>query len=491
MDSFYTTCNQIDTDLGLNLYHDHHDYLVMPGVEGFEQTTFPVLLDDSPRAHNVKNHIAHPCYLIEGNFFSQDNAEEAGVRTCPSCGHIMHINDRVSCNIRHLPIGRYSTVMKVNSIQYYCPHCQNTYKDSLPFKSPHHMMTNQLYSYTEDLLKSKLTLKEVAAITCLSQPVVKAVDKRRLDRTYTVNGEGLEFIKPEKQSKRLGIDEFSLHKGHVYATVIMDLDTGHVLWLAYGKTKDGVYDFIDHVGIEWMKGVECVASDMNADFLAAFKSRCPWIKGVYDKFHLIKNFNEKVVSEVRKDEQARLIAEGRPKEAERLKRSKYTLMTTEETRHSNDHPEVDKDGKIKKKRRKSNDKEQSLFAHPKKKKSQIEMEKAYQNIIKDNELLMGLDFVKNSLSDAYNSTTEEEMTAQLEVIIDYCEATGNKHFKWFGNLLRNHLEGICNYALYHITTGKVEGTNNMIKTLRRRHYGIPDDDYLFLKIIDESRRRSH
>ena len=113
MDSFYTTCNQIDTDLGLNLYHDHHDYLVMPGVEGFEQTTFPVLLDDSPRAHNVKNHIAHPCYLIEGNFFSQDNAEEAGVRTCPSCGHIMHINDRVSCNLRHLPIGRYSTVMKV------------------------------------------------------------------------------------------------------------------------------------------------------------------------------------------------------------------------------------------------------------------------------------------------------------------------------------------------------------------------------------------
>ena len=24
MDSFYTTCNQIDTDLGLNLYHDRY-----------------------------------------------------------------------------------------------------------------------------------------------------------------------------------------------------------------------------------------------------------------------------------------------------------------------------------------------------------------------------------------------------------------------------------------------------------------------------------
>ena len=32
MDSFYTTCNQIDTDLGLNLYHD---YLVMQGCNRF------------------------------------------------------------------------------------------------------------------------------------------------------------------------------------------------------------------------------------------------------------------------------------------------------------------------------------------------------------------------------------------------------------------------------------------------------------------------
>ena len=36
MDSFYTTCNQIDTDIGLNLYHDHHDYLA--GVSTFSNT---------------------------------------------------------------------------------------------------------------------------------------------------------------------------------------------------------------------------------------------------------------------------------------------------------------------------------------------------------------------------------------------------------------------------------------------------------------------
>jgi len=478
---FYTTYDQIDTVQNSN---SDCNYLKLPGISGFSQLGIPVLLNDSPRVHNGKGHKANPCYLVKGSFSSSDN----DVQTCPICGQAMHVNDRLSIYLRHLPFGCVSTLLEVNSVQYICPHCNCVCKDCLPFKSPKHMITKQLHKYTEDLLELKLTLKEVAEITGLSQPVVKEIDKKRLNRIYTVNGEGREFIKPETPSTKLGIDEFSLHKGHIYATVIMDLDTGHVLWLAHGKSKDCVFKFIDHVGIEWMKKVECVASDMNADFLAAFKERCPWIKGVYDKFHLIKNFNEKVVSEVRKDEQERLIKEGRTEEAQRLKGAKYVLMSTKETRYSKDHPEEDENGNVKKKRRRSNDKEQRLFDQPKKKKSQIEMEKAYQNIIKDNELLLGLDFVKSSLSDAYNCKTEDEMKGQINIIIDYCEATNNKHFKWFARLLKNHLEGICNYASYQITTGKVEGTNNMIKTLRRRHYGIPDDDYLFLKIMDESRR---
>lgn len=142
----------------------------------------------------------------------------------------------------------------------------------------------------------------------------------------------------------------------------MDMDTGHVLWLYHGKSKASVYKFIEHVGMEWMKGVQCVASDMNADFLSAFKQKCPWIKGVYYSFHLIKTFNEKVISEVRKDEKRRL----------------------------------------------SNDKEHAIFAAAPKKKTYTVMKATYQQIIKDNKLLIGLDFVKNSLSDAYTTAISFE-----------------------------------------------------------------------------------
>ncbi|MFC2648096.1 MAG: transposase [Coriobacteriaceae bacterium] len=49
---------------------------------------------------------------------------------------------------------------------------------------------------------------------------------------------------------------------------------------------------------------------MNADFERAFLKRFPHLDIVYDRFHLVRNFNEKVICKVRKDKQARLKEEG-------------------------------------------------------------------------------------------------------------------------------------------------------------------------------------
>ena len=140
--------------------------------------------------------------------------------------------------------------------------------------------------------------------------------------------------------------------GRKYPTHIIDMETGHILWIANGKKKKVVYDFIKHVGLKWMDHVEAVACDMNSDFQEAFEELCPHIQPVFDHFHLIKNFNDKVVSAVRKDE---------------------------------------------------------------------------------------------------------------------------------------HFEGMIAHATYQITSGKVEGINQKIKTLRRHGYGYPDDEYFFLKLFDASR----
>ena len=85
-------------------------------------------------------------------------------------------------------------------------------------------------------------------------------------------------------------------------------------------------------------------------------------------------------------------------------------------------------------------------------------------------------------------TDEAKMADAIIDIMDICKATGNKHLLWFGKLLDNHFVGIIAHATFKISSGKIEGINQKIKTLRRHGYGYPDDEYFFLKIMDMSRK---
>ena len=58
----------------------------------------------------------------------------------------------------------------------------------------------------------------------------------------------------------------------------------------------------------------------------------------------------------------------------------------------------------------------------------------------------------------------------------------------FCDTVQRHLMGIVYHAKFPISSGKVEGINNMIKTIRRKAYGYRDTEYFFLKIIFASMR---
>ena len=115
-------------------------------------------------------------------------------------------------------------------------------------------------------------------------------------------------------------------------------------------------------------------------------------------------------------------------------------------------------------------------------------EAKYDALLQENKLLFTLDLIKEKMHAAYSMTDEAKMADAIIDIIDVCKATGNKHLLWFGKLLSDHFEGIIAHATYKISTGKIEGINQKIKTLRRHGYGYPDDEYFFLKIMDSSRK---
>ena len=91
---------------------------------------------------------------------------------------------------------------------------------------------------------------------------------------------------------------------------------------------------------------------------------------------------------------------------------------------------------------------------------------------------------KDYLDEAYKCHSKGAMNAVILAAIDICDKSANKHIKWFGKLLMNHLEGITNFGEFRLTSGKVEGTVRKIKFIRALGFGYPDDDYFFLKIID-------
>ena len=93
------------------------------------------------------------------------------------------------------------------------------------------------------------------------------------------------------------------------------------------------------------------------------------------------------------------------------------------------------------------------------------------------------------IPNTYRLTSEETMNAYIDEIINTCNETDNKHFKWFANLLKPHKDGIVSHAKYQISNGKIEGINQKIKTIRRQSYGLPDDEYFFLNLFDASRQK--
>lgn len=475
------TLKKPDTTIPVNIVEK--GVLVTPsGMPTFIQEGMPEL-ETIDKSDKLKSNCEYKRFYIHTYHGKLKDYHDGIPCYCPICYHQVSDNGTLPCTLAHLPLGDRYTRVEVQRRRVRCsnPQCGYNYTYPVDFKADGHMITQPLLNYTQHLLSyESLTLKAVAHLTGLNKNTVKAIHKAMLEDKYTVDGKGKELIKPEKYSRYLGIDEFKLHDGYHYATIVIDLETGFILHLAQGKKKMSVYDFIDRVGEEWMSHVEAVACDMNSDFAEAFLERCSHIEIVYDFFHIVKNFNDKVVSAVRKDEQKRLISEGRLEDAAKLKHGKYVLMENPETREQKDRDAAE--GKLVSKK-------SELFNKPEVKHKGGHTDK-YNQLISENQLFLVLDIVKEALQEAYKEKSVSRMSSKIKNIIDICKDTENEHFLWFARLLENHFDGIVNHAKFPISTGKVEGINNLVKTERRTGYGYPDDEYFFLRLMDASRRKS-
>ena len=75
---------------------------------------------------------------------------------------------------------------------------------------------------------------------------------------------------------RIGIDEIAHRKGHRYLTVIVDHETGRLVWAAPGRdTRDAAERFFDDLGEERSKALTHVSADGAEWIHTAVKERAP------------------------------------------------------------------------------------------------------------------------------------------------------------------------------------------------------------------------
>jgi transposase len=279
-----------------------------------------------------------------------------------------------------------------------------------------------------------MTISEVAGHLNVSWDLVKEIHKGYLERKYG---------KPSlKHLESIAIDEIYNGKKKKYLTIVLNLKTGAVIFVGKGKGAEALEPFWEKLGRRKEK-IKSVAIDMSAAYTKAVRENLPKAWLVYDHFHVIKLYNEKL-SDLRRK------LYGETEEADMkalLKGTRWLLLKNEEN--------LDE-----------------------KRGERERLEKALQA----NRPLMVAYYLKEELHRIWEQPDRERGEEAFERWLSTAEKSEVGMLKRFAQTMREHRAGILNYYESQVTTAALEGTNTKIRVMQRRAYGIRDEKYLELKI---------
>lgn len=204
---------------------------------------------------------------------------------CPRCGskHVISSGHTVR-EIRSVPIGSRQIILMMSIQKVECKECGCIRNEDLKFTRGKRRYTRCFERFVQDLSKMG-TISDVARFLGVSWDTVRDIQKEHLGRHY-----GHPSL---KKLRHIGIDEFAVAKGHVYMTIVVDMETGHVVYVGDGKGADALDEFWKRVRRAGCH-IESVATDLSQAFISAIKENLPDAVQVFDHFHVIKLMNDRL-----------------------------------------------------------------------------------------------------------------------------------------------------------------------------------------------------
>lgn len=281
-----------------------------------------------------------------------------------------------------------------------------------------------------------MTIKDLAAWLKMSWDQVKAIQKQYLKP---------KFDKPKLHKlKYIAIDEIYLGQKSQpqYLTIVYDLKAGRVVYVGHGKGGDALQTFWRRLRRSKAK-IEAVATDLSPAFIAAVLENLPNAVVVYDHFHIVKLFNDKLSL---------------------LRRTLFHQLTEKE------------DKKLLKGTR------WLLLKNPENLNADRDEPRRLQEALALNEPLAIAYYLKEDLRQLWSFPTKEQAAEFFEGWLQRAWSTGIKPIITIANTLAARRSGILAWYDCPISTGPLEGINNKIKTMKRQAYGFRDLEFFELKI---------
>jgi transposase len=233
--------------------------------------------------------------------------------------------------------------------------------------------------------------------------------------------------------KRIGIDEISHRRGQRYLTVVVDHDSGRLVWAAAGRDRRTVDAFLDALGPERCMQIELVSADMAAWVAGPIAERCPQAELCLDPFHVVMLATD-ALDEIRREvwNEARRI--GQTALARDLKGARFALWKNPEN---------------------LTQRQQAKLA----------------DIQRTNARLYRAYLLKEQLRQIYRLPAEQAIEL-LDRGIEWARRCRLKPFVKLARTLTDQRTGITAAIRHGLSNARVEAINTQIRLLTRRAFGF-------------------
>lgn len=368
-----------------------------------------------------------------------DVEDEEGPWVCGDCAQLVESGyDRQRYDVLDLPYGKWKrTILDVPKVRVQCPDC-GVRQQALSGIETNCGYTTRLKDEVAQACRGLRSLTDVAGGYPLSWHQVKAIDEWYV-RTQRPR---MDWTRVEC----IGVDEFSLKKGHEYATRVMDLtdpEDVRTIWVARHRKATTLEAFYEQMALQGADPgqLKAVCVDDWSPYRTATNQYAPQAQIVQDPFHLIRRMNT-LMGSVRN----RLKNNGDDQTQEALKGTKRLLEAAVEN--------VSETGQ---------ECLASLFeAVP-------EMGTVHR--------------LKEQLRRLWDQPDRQAGQEYFEDWVRQANESGIPEMKEFARKLSRKQEEIVAGCEYDLNTSVVEGFNNRTKTLQNVAFGFRDHQYYFLKIM--------